>query len=133
MEKNDINKSTKILINNKEIDSIQSLTTIKNYIKIFFEKTFIQNSTSSETFQYKSKALENTFWCAQIVSRGKSQNVALIGKDGLTPAREYVNRVFEELRGENVWTKFQNFHSLFWLLPVTDFVINLLPLVGECS
>lgn len=58
------------------------------------------------------------------------QNVALIGENGLTPAKDLVDQFNHHMKSATLWTRFQNFHSLFLFLPPTNFVITLLPLIG---
>ncbi|SBT38728.1 rhoptry protein ROP14 (ROP14) [Plasmodium ovale wallikeri] len=141
MDQNGPNERTKLLVNNEEIDNNKGLGKIKSCMRNFFNNLFHDNS--DDAFPYKSKVLEDTFWCAQILYTriilvacffsfvvAWNQNAALIGEQGLTPAKETVARIFKELQNEGIWKKFQNFHSLFWFLPTTDFVINLLPLLG---
>ncbi|CRG93713.1 rhoptry protein ROP14, putative [Plasmodium gallinaceum] len=142
MEQNETDEPTKILINDKEIDKDKRLNKIESYIKNFFNNLF-SKSPLNDSFPYKNKALENTFWCSQTIYIriillscffsfvvSWNQNIALIGDDGLTPAKDYVNKILEDLKNENIWTKIQNFHSLFLFLPVCNFIINLLPVIG---
>ncbi|CRH01001.1 rhoptry protein ROP14, putative [Plasmodium relictum] len=142
MEQNETDEPTKILINDKEIDKDEKLSKIKSCIRNFFNNLFSKNSPS-DSFPYKNKALENTFWCSQTIYIriillscffsfvvSWNQNIALIGDNGLTPAKDHVNKILEDLKNESIWTKIQNFHSLFLFLPVCNFTINLLPIIG---
>ncbi|SOV74673.1 rhoptry protein ROP14 [Plasmodium sp. gorilla clade G3] len=142
MDKNDVKEETKILLNDKDIDKSKKIGKIRYCINNFF-KTLFQKNVQYDTFFYKNKSLENTFWSSQIIYTrillisclfsfivSWNQNVALIGENGLTPAKNYVDKMFDELTNERLWVKFQNFHSLFWFIPASDFNINLLAIIG---
>ncbi|SOS77398.1 rhoptry protein ROP14 [Plasmodium sp. gorilla clade G1] len=142
MDKNDVKEETKILLNDKDIDKNKKVGKIRYCINNFF-KTLFQKNVQYDTFFYKNKSLENTFWSSQIIYTrillisclfsfivSWNQNVALIGENGLTPAKNYVEKMFDELQNESIWVKFQNFHSLFWFIPASDFNINLLAIIG---
>ncbi|CAC9696212.1 rhoptry protein ROP14 [Plasmodium sp. DRC-Itaito] len=142
MDKNDVKEETKILLNDKDIDKDKKIGKIRYCINNFF-KTLFQKNVQYDTFFYKNKSLENTFWSSQIIYTrillisclfsfivSWNQNVALIGENGLTPAKNYVDKMFDELQNESIWVKFQNFHSLFWFIPASDFNINLLAIIG---
>ncbi|SOV12257.1 rhoptry protein ROP14 [Plasmodium gaboni] len=142
MDKNDVKDETKILLNDKDIDKSKKIGKIRNCINNFF-KTLFQKNAQYDTFFYKNKSLENTFWSSQIIYTrilliscifsfivSWNQNVALIGENGLTPAKNYVDKMFDELKNESIWVKFQTFHSIFWFIPASDFNINLLAIIG---
>ncbi|GAW81890.1 rhoptry protein [Plasmodium gonderi] len=58
--------STRILINNKEIDQEKGLRKFTKWINDFFKNSPTQSSTS-DAFPYNNKILRNTFWSSQII------------------------------------------------------------------
>ncbi|ETW19766.1 hypothetical protein PFFVO_01382 [Plasmodium falciparum Vietnam Oak-Knoll (FVO)] len=70
MDKNDVKEETKILLNDKDIDKNKKVGKIRYCINNFF-KTLFQKNVQYDTFFYKNKSLENTFWSSQIVKYKK--------------------------------------------------------------
>ncbi|VUZ97104.1 rhoptry protein ROP14, putative [Plasmodium vivax] len=132
----------RILVNDKEVNHEGGLRKVKNWLK-GLAKNVLAQEDPEDAFPSNNKALRNTFWVSQLMCTriillccffsfvvAWRQNVALIGEDGLTPAKEHVEQVVQELRGEGVWAKFRSFHSLFWFLPASDLVLTALPVAG---
>ncbi|EUD68452.1 hypothetical protein C922_00848 [Plasmodium inui San Antonio 1] len=122
MEHPEMKGPARILVNDKEVNDEGGLRKVKMWLKELVKNVFVQEDTD-DAFPSKNKALRNTFWTSQL-------NLALIGEDGLTPAKEHVEKVLQDLRDEGIWEKFRSFHSLFWFLPASDLVLTALPLIG---
>ncbi|VTZ66303.1 rhoptry protein ROP14, putative [Plasmodium chabaudi chabaudi] len=137
----DFRDPTKLMINSKEIEKVKAFSKIKRSINNIFKQIFCNDNDDS--YIYKIKGIESTFWCSQIIYTrivllacffsffvSWKQNAALIGENGLTPAKEFVDSLFNELKNADLWTKIQKFHSLFWFIPTTDLAINLMAILG---
>ncbi|KJP86977.1 hypothetical protein AK88_03376 [Plasmodium fragile] len=123
MEHPEMRGPSRILVNDKEVNNEGGvLHKVNKWFKGLVKNVFFEEDTD-DAFPSNNKALKNTFWTSQL-------NVPLIGEDGLTPAKEHVEKVMQDLRDEGMWEKFKKFHSLFWFLPASDSVLTTLPLVG---
>lgn len=58
------------------------------------------------------------------------QNKGLMGSHGLLPAAAYWERVQQHTNGDGAWSKFQNFPSLFWLVPLNDTTMDGVAMIG---
>eukprot|EP00366_Plasmodium_knowlesi_P004042 XP_002261539.1 integral membrane protein, putative [Plasmodium knowlesi strain H] len=122
MEHADMKGTARILLNDKEVNQEGGARKVRKWLKELVKNVFVQEDTD-DAFPFNNKALQNTFWVSQL-------NIPLIGEDGLTPAKDYVEKVMKDLRHEGIWEKFRSFHSLFWFLPVSDLVLMALPITG---
>lgn len=69
----DFRDPTKLMINSKEIDKVKAFAKIKNSINNIFKQIFCNDNNNS--YIYKVKDIESTFWCSQIVRKKKSINI----------------------------------------------------------
>ncbi|VTZ71556.1 rhoptry protein ROP14, putative [Plasmodium yoelii] len=125
----DFRDPTKLMINSKEIDKVKAFSKIKNSINNIFKQIFY-NDNNNNSYIYKIYTRIVLLACFFSFVVSWKQNAALIGENGLTPAKEFLENLFDELKNYDLWTKFQKFHSLFWFIPTTDLAINLLAILG---
>ncbi|ANQ09101.1 Integral membrane protein [Plasmodium coatneyi] len=142
MEHPEVKGPTRILVNDKDVSNEGGLPKARKWLKELVKNVFLQEDTE-DAFPFNNKALRNTFWTSQLMCTriillscffsfvvAWQQNIPLIGEDGLTPAKEHVNKMMKDLHDEGIWEKFRTFHSLFWFLPASDLVLTVLPIVG---